>query len=398
MKIKIRSLFSKIFPNNKNENIGTTLQLLNGTPATFTDFDGQIYNMASVRMCIDAIARNAAKLNPKHIRSTTEKFENLNNSLSRIISEQPNELMNAYDFYYKVISQLYLHNNAFIYILRDDNDNPIGLYPLTAGFYELKEYKEKIYVKFHFGSGNYTYAGLDDLIHLKRMYCENEIFGGSNIPIIKTLSFKHIMQEGIINAIKTTQGIKGIIKTSKSMLKPSDVKRIRDQFVKDFVNSGNESGIAGLDATMDFKEVNINPQTATDSQILNIDKEIQSYYGVSEEIIQSKYTEEQWNAFYESVLEPLGLMMGLEFTNKIFTYGQRFHGNKIVFEANRLQYASNATKISVAKEMHNYMTVNEIREMFNLAPIENGDKIMQDLNHIDSAIANDYQGGGDNDE
>ena len=38
------------------------------------------------------------------------------------------------------------------------------------------------------------------------------------------------------------------------------------------------------------------------------------------------------------------------------------------------------------------MTINELREVFNLPPREDGDKIMQDLNHIDSDIANDYQG------
>ena len=396
--MELRSIFSKIFSKKtkQDNSFGTTLELLDGSRAVFTTFDGNIYDTAAVRTCIDAIARNGAKLNPKHIRSTTKTFETLNNNLTRILSEQPNELMNAYDFYYKVISELYLHNNAFIYILRDDDGNPTGLYPLTAGYYELREYQNEIYVKFHFGSGHYTFVNLKDLIHLKRMYCKNEIFGGSNLPIIKTLSFKHIMEEGIINAIKTTQGIKGVIKTEKSMLKPSDVKKIRDQFVKDFINNENTSGIAGLDSTMDFKEVNINPQTATDNQISSNNNDIYNYYGVSEAIIQSKYSEDQWNAFYESVLEPIGIMMGLEFTNKIFSYGQKYHGNKIVFEANRLQYASNNTKINVAKEMNNYMTINEIREIFNLSPIENGDRIMQDLNHIDGAIANDYQGGEKN--
>jgi hypothetical protein len=42
------------------------------------------------------------------------------------------------------------------------------------------------------------------------------------------------------------------------------------------------------------------------------------------------------------------------------------------------------------------MTINEMREILNLAPREDGDVIMQDLNHIDSSIANDYQ--MDNDE
>ena len=44
------------------------------------------------------------------------------------------------------------------------------------------------------------------------------------------------------------------------------------------------------------------------------------------------------------------------------------------------------------------MTINELREVFNLAPREDGDVIMQDLNHIDSTIANDYQLGEESEE
>ena len=44
------------------------------------------------------------------------------------------------------------------------------------------------------------------------------------------------------------------------------------------------------------------------------------------------------------------------------------------------------------------MTVNEMREIFNLSPIEGGEVILQDLNHIDSSIANEYQMGGDSNE
>ena len=210
------------------------------------------------------------------------------------------------------------------------------------------------------------------------------------------MSVKHIMREGLINAIKTTSSIRGILKTTKAMLKPEDIKATRDQFVNDFITNGDRMGIGGLDATTDFQTVNITPVTATESQIKEIDTEILSYFGISQEIIQSDYTEDKWNAFYQSVLEPLAVQMGLEFTIKLFTLTERFHGNRIVFEANRLEYASNKTKIDIARYLNNYLTVNEIRKIFNLDPLEDGDVRLQDLNHISSDIADDYQGGNEN--
>ena len=173
---------------------------------------------------------------------------------------------------------------------------------------------------------------------------------------------------------------------------------MRDEFIKDFVKNSNETGIGGLDATTDFTPVKIEPTTASDSQIKTFDDKVLNYFGINENIIQSKYNEDEWNAFYESILEPIGLQMSLEFSNKLFTPTEKGFGNEIIFESNRLQYASNKTKIELLRYGNNIMTVNEMREIFNLSPIEGGEVILQDLNHIDSSIANEYQMGGDSNE
>lgn len=399
-----RSLFQMIFGNRQqNPNRYQELQLLNGYQATWTNYDGEIYNSSEVRSCIDAIARNGAKLNPKHIRYSYEegkdKIEKIYGRVQRLIGEKPNELMNAYSFYYKVISNLYLNNNAFIFIQRDEQGEPTGLYPINANMYKLLEYGKDIYVEFYFANGGKTYIAplKDDIIHLRKFYCKDDILGGSNAPIIKTMSLKHIVNEGIINAIKTTQSIKGLLKTEKAMLKPEDVKKMRDTFVRDFMDS--DSNIGALDSTMSFTPVNINPATASDGQVKSVSDEILNYFGVNQNIIQSNYNEEQWNAFYESVLEPLALEMSLEFTNKIFSYGERWHGNKIVFEANRLQYASNNTKINTVKTLLYYgcLTKNEAREIFNMSAIEGGDELAQSLATTDGTSNDGINNIGGND-
>lgn len=386
-----RSLFSMLFGAKEQKTFGTELELMHGYRAVFTNYDKKLYHTSQIRVCIDAIARNGAKLNPKHIRSTTREYKQLNNNIARLLSEQPNEIDNAYSFYYKVISQLYLVNNAFVYIARDVDGTPVGLYPITPNHYKLLEYKGNIYIQFSFDRRKYVASLQDDVIHLKRFYCENDVFGDSNEPIVKTMSIKHIMREGLVNAIKTTSSIRGILKTTKAMLKPEDMKATRDRFVNDFIKANDGSGIGGIDATTDFVPVNLNPVTATSDQIKEIDNEILNYYGISNEILQSDYDEDKWNAFYNSVLEPLAVQMGLEFTIKLFTITERYHGNKIVFEANRLEYASNKTKIDIARYLNNYLTINEVRKIFNLDPVEDGFVRLQDLNHISSDIANDYQ-------
>ena len=394
-----RSLFSRIFGNDRDTtppDTATTFEILDRYKSVFTRYDGKFEDDIDIRTCVDVIARNAAKMHPKHIRRTAEKLEILNDNLYRLLAKKPNELQNAFQFYYQVISDLELYNNAYIYIQRDENFKVTGLYPLSYKTIKLYEYKDNIYILFKFGNKKERFVAYNSCIHLTKFANSDGLMGGSIEPIIKTLSIKHVLDEGIVNAIKTTSAIKGVIKSTQAMLKPEDVKKMRDQFVEDFVQHSDNSGIGGLDATTTFTPVSIDPKTADENQIKIYDNKILGYFGLNENIIQSKYNEDEWNAFYESVLEPIGLQMSLEFTSKLFTPTERYFGNEIIFESNRLQYASNKTKIELVRYANNIMTINELREVFNLTPIDNGDEILVDQNHADTLNNMVNEGGNEN--
>ena len=393
-----RSLFKRLFKSegtNEPSKI-TSVRFLDGNEAKFTAYKGDLLNDPDVRACVDAIARNGAKMHPRHIRNSNGEFENLKGRTYKLLAKKPNELQNAYQFYYQVIANLELYNDSIVYVQRDIKSNRVtGLYPLDFSEGKLYEYQGKLFVRFKFGTSKERYVPYDDCIHLTRFIGKDGVFGGTTTPIIKTLSMKHVLDEGIVNAIKTTSSIKGLLKSTKSMLKPDDVKKMRDQFVDDFISyQNNKSGIGGLDATTDFIPVKIEPTTANETQIKEINDKVLAYFGINQNILQSSYNENEWNAFYESVLEPIGLQMSLEFTNKIFTPTELEFGNEIIFESNRLQYASNTTKIDLIRYASNIMTINEQREVFNLAPIENGDVFMIDQNHTVNEEVGNNEGEG----
>lgn len=398
-----RSLFSRIFGNDDNTTAPATassFKLLDNYKSVFTRYKGNFEDDIEVRACVDTIARNGAKMHPKHIRSSEGKFEIVNGNIYRLLAKKPNELQNAFQFYYQVISDLELYNNSYIYVQRDEKFKVTGLYPLSYKTIKLYELSGKIYIQFKFGNSKERFVAYNNCIHLTRFSSKDGLDGGSIEPIVKTLSIKHVLDEGIVNAIKTTSAIKGLVKTTQALLKPADVKKMRDQFVDDFVKNADDSGIGGLDATTTFTPINIDPKTASEDQIKIFDNKILSYFGVNENIIQSKYSEDEWNAFYESVLEPIGLQMSLEFSNKIFTPTERYFGNEIIFESNRLQYASNKTKIELLRYANNIMSINELREVFNLTPIEGGEAILIDQNHTETLgdVTNDTNGEEENNE
>ena len=88
--------------------------------------------------------------------------------------------------------------------------------------------------------------------------------------------------------------------------------------------------------------------------------------------------------------------------NGIFSQQAIKDGNKIIFNTNRIHYASLDTKISLIKVAAGYglLTKDDGREILDMTPLggEEGSKILQSLNNIDSSIANKYQGGEDDGE
>ena len=146
-----KSLFSRIFGNDKDTvapQTATTFKLLDDYKSSFTRYKGDFENDIQVRACVDTIARNAAKMHPKHIRTSKDKFEIVNDNLYRLIAKKPNEIQNAYQFYYQVISDLEYYNNSYIYIQRDENYKVVGLYPLSYRTITLYELDGKIYIQF----------------------------------------------------------------------------------------------------------------------------------------------------------------------------------------------------------------------------------------------------------
>lgn len=404
MKKERRSLFNTIFgkKSNKQQNKNVTqtqFQLLSGWNTQFSTLPEGTYNSKVARQVIDRIATHCAKLVPKHIQRNITN--NIKGDINFLLSNQPNPLMNTFDFIYRIISLLYTDCNAFVYIAKDKTGFITGFYPVLATTYELLQGADgTIYLQFNFVNGQtYTIPYLE-LIHLRLFYNRNDVFGMSNRVLKTDLDTAHTSSEGIKKAIETTSNLKGILQYENSMLKNKDLVKTKDDFVKDFLNMDNEGGIAALDAKAKFVPVELKPITLDNEQLKQVNYNIFDYFGISEKIINNSFTEEEWNAFYEGVIESRAIQMSYAFTNKIFKRQSIKDGHKIIFTANRLQYSTLSNKISLIKEAGalGLLTKDEAREIIELPQLggEEGAKILQSLNNIDSKIANNYQGGNNN--
>ena len=173
------------------------------------------------------------------------------------------------------ISMLYTDSNAFIYIAKDKNGMIVGFYPVLALNYDLfQDENETIYLEFKFINGKKYILPYLELIHLRLFYNRHDIFGTNNKVLKTDLDTAHTESEGIKNAIKTSNNLKGILKYGQSMLKEKELKASKEAFVADFLNLENESGIAAVDSKADFQEVNLKPITLDREQLEQVNYNI----------------------------------------------------------------------------------------------------------------------------
>lgn len=382
-----RTLFDRLFGRRPAvRDPLTSMTLINGSASMFSSWNGDPYKAQVVREAIDAAARNGAKLKPRHIRRDTGQITSVGGQIERVLAVRPNPRMSAYDFLYKMITTAMADNNAFAYP-EWEGPNLKAVWPVTcshADFYE--DAQGVVYVRFFMPDGKTFVLPYDEVIHIRRHFGRSELVGEDNTPIQTTLGVIDTVLKGLATAVKTSGLLRGILKFS-AMLKDSDMKAQRDQFVKDYLDVAVSGGVAATDAKAEYKELTSDPKMVNPLQSKELRDSIYRYFGLNEKIVNSSYNEDEWNAFYESVIEPLAVQLSLEFTAKLFTDRERGFGNEIVFEANRLQYASVKTKLAlVAMVDRAALTPNEWREAFNLGPIEGGDK---PLRRLDTATVAD---------
>lgn len=325
---------------------------MNGSAAQFTAWSGDAYANDTYRGAVDAIARNAAKLKGSHIVNYSDRTRVYpDGKLNRLLQVQPNPYMSAFDMLYKLITHYYLYNNAFAFLQKDERSNITGIYPVSAVNVEfMTDASGVMYCRFHFRNGKAVVLPYCEIIHLRRNFNDNDLLGDPNSAIIPALELAHTQNEGIVNGIKAGAQIRGILHYTQVMA-PELLKVERDRFMSDYLSMANSGGVVATDNKMEFTPIDLKAATIDEKQISAAKLKIYDYLGVSEKIVNSSYTEDEWAAFYESVIEPIAVQMSLEFTRKIFNDREQSFGNAVMFESGRLQFSSNSTKVNLIKEL-----------------------------------------------
>ena len=370
------SLFDKIFrPGSAKKsdemlrNASKLFQTLTAYKPVYTSWGGKIYESEIVRAAIDARARHISKLK-------VEVIGTANTSLQSKLKQGPNQWQTWSQFMYRTSTILDVNNTAFIVPVFDERMVITGIYTVLPKRCSIVEYKGEPWLRYKFHSGNVAAVEMRKCAILTKHQYERDFFGDSNSALHETMQLIHIQNEGIEEAVKNTSTFRFMAELS-NFADPEDVANERKRFTE--LNLSTESEAGGFllfpSQYRNVKQIDVKPYTVDADQMTAIRENVFNYFGVNEEVLQNKAYGDAWSAFYEGAVEPFAIQFSEATTKMLFSERERAQGTEIMATSNRLQYLSNADKLNVSSQMldRGIMSINDVREIWNLPPVEGGD-------------------------
>lgn len=370
-------LFNDIFRPTKAKESQKALKEAKGFFTTltayrpaFTTWNGAIYESLIIRSSIDARARHISKLK-------VETYGSANPSLQSKMRLAPNQWMTWSQFLYRVSTITDVYSNCIITPVFDDYMTITGYYPILPTRTEIIDYKGEPWLRYKFSNGEVGAVEFKKCAIITRHQLKNDFFGEPNNALDETMKLLHIQREGVEEAVKNTSTFRFMAKLN-NFAKPEDLKKEAQRFTRENLSTESEAGgfLLFPSTYTDIKQIDVKPYTVDADQLKLIYSNVYNYFGVNEDILQNKAIGDSWSAFYEGAIEPFAIQFSETMTKAMFSERERAQGSGLIATANRLQFMSNADKLTISSTMldRGVMSINEIRDIWNLAPVEDGDR------------------------
>lgn len=363
-------LFDKIFGYFKKKEPETQgfFRLLNGYTPVFTSWEGSLYEQELCRAAINCKATHVSKLR----FTSTGKAQQ---SLQMRLKHSPNGWQTWGQFLYRVSTILDVRNTAFVVPVLDDMGSTTGIYPICPTSWELVTVQGNPWLRFTFDGAQRSAIELEKVGILTRFQYKNDFFGSSNDALQGTLDLIKIQRQGIEEYSKNSSNYRFMAKvTNFSFAK--DLAQERQRFDRENFQTANGGGLLLFPNTYsDIKQITQQSYLVNSAQLKLIQENVYTYFGVNDDVLQNKAFGDAFTAYYEGAIEPFAVQLSETLSKMLFTERERSFGAGVTFTANRLQFMSNNDKLTVSRDMldRGIMSLNEVREIWQLDPVEGGD-------------------------
>jgi hypothetical protein len=371
-------LFQKILPAKKE---GTGLGYSLFQPIFPDDAVAQL-NVTFVN-CASNFARHISKIVPDPKIGTLPAATR--EDVRKVLQLRPNPIQDASTFWWQIGNAYASDNIAFIYPEFDYS----GMRKRLAALWFLDLARNNVsatiakdgsvIVEFTLEGGEKRWMYLEDLIVLQRNVDTKNLFAGVSPALSQTLSVISASYDGLATAVKAAQYIRFIIQASTN-LGPDQLAKKQAEAQSLF--DSNKSGVIYLNAAQELHEVQSNGKWPLAPEIETFKKDIYLYEGTNEAIVSGNYTENQWQSYYETTIEPFISQLEKQLTIHLYTDAEIAKKNCVRIITSPLQTASLTTRLQIAQTLLTGPVVvpNVINDLLYMPPIDGGDEPRENKN------------------
>lgn len=420
---KNRRGYIKEMLDNENKERKIITEVLSDSRAVFSSFGNNIYFSDFVNNAIDRIASEIGKIDVVSVVEKENSIVRKTDAITRLFKYQPNPLQTVKDFLSACEWLRRKKSNCFIYpfyeVYRDNKSGEVikrytAFYPLNPVSAELGRYEDnpkRWAIKFYWQDGSSNILPYDAIIHLKWRRGVSLVMGGGNdngavenANTLRSLKTLDEILQGLPKMIASSLNLNGVL-TVKTIVE----KVALEQAAKDFESRiyKSDSGIVAVGLEGDYKPIQKAFPTIPETILKFLKDIVRERYGISEAILSGDFDGKAHAAFYQTCIEDFIIEFEQAFSERLFTPREKDIGHRIKCYYSRVSYMDAAEKRELAQLARDIglMTINEIRELYGMAPIEGGEVRLQSLNYINALQAAEYQSnmskkksGGDSDE
>ena len=363
-------LFTDIFRPNKEQHKAANsgiFKTLTAYKPVFHTWQGSIYESELIRSAIYAKARHISKLKFDYTGAAKP-------GLTSKLKQGPNQWQTWPQFLERTSNILNIHNTCFIVPVKDKSLTTTGYFTVLPENCEVVEYMNEPWLRYKFTKGQVAAVRMSDCVVLVQHQYKRDFFGETNYALEPTIKMIDLNTQGIEEAIKNGATFRFWARANNFNM-DADLKKEADRFGNLAFSQESDGMLLFPNTYTDIHQYENKPFTVDADEMKQIQTNVYNYFGVNEDVLQNKAYGDAWSAFYEGCVEPFAIALSDGLTKAMYTERERAAGNEVIFTSNRLQYMSNADKLQVAAQLtdRGIFSINEAREIFNLAPVDGGD-------------------------
>lgn len=339
---------------------------------------------SAVYACVATIAGAIAALPLPVYQRTADGRERADHPLWWLLNEQPTPGFSAYAFWEYVVSSKLLRGDGLAMIARNNAGQPQALIPLPRGqtLIEKRDGRLVYYVEL---DGDYIGLDQDDVLHFPSLG-----FDGIKSPSVISLAAKQGVGVSLAAEEYAGRFFSNGARPDFALSHPGNPTRqqvdlIREMWAERHQGTANRHLPAVLVGGMEVKELTM---SAEDSQLLETRKwqvvDIARAFGVPPHMIGETEKSSSWGTGIEQMsigfvrwtlnrhLKPIEQELNRKLWPRSARYFVEFNREGLMAGDSKAE-AEYFTKALGGPGAQGYMTVNEVRRIKNLPPVEGGD-------------------------